>query len=141
MSCTPDELAVLSRNFIDHWNRRDIDAIVGALSEDIEYQNLPLPAMHGRAAVRTFIAPNLQRVTRMEWITHSLAVSADSRRVLTERTDNFHFGGRCVSVPVMGVFEFRGALIARWRDYADIGHFVQQMQAAGQRPGWDAGKT
>lgn len=141
MSATPLDVAALSRTFIDHWNRRDIDAIVDALSEDIEYQNLPLPAMHGRDAVRAFITPNLRRVTRMEWITRSLAVSLDSCRVLTERTDNFHFGDRCVSVPVMGVFEFRGALIARWRDYADIGHFVQQMHSAGQRAGWDAGKN
>lgn len=134
------DVEALSLAFIDHWNRRDIDAIIDALTEDIEYQNLPLPAMQGRDAVRAFITPNLLRVTRMEFITHALAVSRDGLRVLTERTDNFHFGKQCVSVPVMGVFEFRGALIARWRDYADIAHFVQQMQAIGQRPGWDAGR-
>jgi limonene-1,2-epoxide hydrolase len=97
--------------------------------------------MVGRAAVRSFITPNLQRVQRMEFVLHSIAVSADGLRVLTERTDNFHFREGLVSVPVMGVFEFRGALIARWRDYADIGHFVQQMRALGQRPGWDAGSA
>lgn len=135
------DVEALSLAFIDHWNRRDIDAIIAALTEDIEYQNLPLPAMHGRAAVRAFITPNLLRVSRMEFIIHSLAVSRDGLRVLTERIDNFHFGERCVSVPVMGVFEFRGPLIARWRDYTDIAHFVQQMQHVGQRPGWDAGKS
>jgi limonene-1,2-epoxide hydrolase len=102
------------------------------------YQNLPLPEMKGRAAVRQFITPNLQRVQRMEFIVHSIAVSADGLRVLTERTDNFHFIEGIVAVPVMGVFEFSGQLICRWRDYADIGHFVQQMQALGQRPGWNA---
>jgi len=134
------DVEALSLAFIEHWNRRDIDAIIAALSDDIEYQNLPLPAMHGRDAVRAFITPNLLRVTRMEFITHSIAVSRDGLRVLTERTDNFHFGSQCVSVPVMGVFEFRGPLIARWRDFADIAHFVTQMQAIGQRPGWDASK-
>jgi limonene-1,2-epoxide hydrolase len=58
--------------------------------------------------------------------------------VLTERTDSFHFGKQVVSVPVMGVFEFRGDMIARWRDYADIGDFVRQMSAINQRPGWEA---
>lgn len=95
------------------------------------YQNLPLPALHGGSAVRAFITPNLSRVTRMEWIVHQMAVTADGLQVLTERTDNFHFREGLVSVPVMGVFEFRGTLIAAWRDYADIGHFVRQMDAIG----------
>ena len=134
----PPDVVALSRSFIDHWNRRDIDAIIGALTTDVVYQNLPLPAMIGHEAVRAFITPNLLRVSRMEWIVHSIATTADGRSVLTERTDNFHFGDQLVSVPVMGVFEFRGGLIAHWRDYADIGGFVRQMQAIGQRPGWDS---
>ena len=77
------------------------------------------------------------RVTRIEWVVHHLAVTADGSKVLTERTDNFHFEKQVVRVPVMGVFEFRGDLIARWRDYADIGDFVRQMSAINQRPGWE----
>jgi limonene-1,2-epoxide hydrolase len=128
----------LSHAFVDHWNRRDIDAIAAALSEDVEYQNLPLPALRGRAAVRSFIAPNLLGVTRMHWVVHNFAVTADGNKVLTERTDSFHFGEQAIHVPVMGVFEFRGELIAAWRDYADIGDFVRQMGAIGQRPGWES---
>lgn len=134
----PADVVALSRRFIHHWNQRDIDAILGALTTDVVYQNLPLPEMIGHEAVRTFITPNLRRVTRMEWIVHNIATTVDGHSVLTERTDNFHFGDQRVTVPVMGVFEFRGGLIARWRDYADIGGFVQQMQAIGQRPGWDS---
>lgn len=132
------DIVTLSLAFVDRWNRRDIDGIIAALAEDIDYQNVPMAAMHGRAAVRAFIAPNLNRVTRLEWIVHNLAMTADGSKVLTERTDNFHFGGQLVSVPVMGVFEFRGDLIARWRDYADIGDFVRQMSAINQKPGWEA---
>lgn len=124
--------------FVDRWNRRDIDGILAALSEDIDYQNVPMAAMHGRDEVRAFITPNLIRVTRVEWIVHNLAVTADGSKVLTERTDCFHFEKQVVSVPVMGVFEFRGGLIARWRDYADIGDFVRQMSAINQKPGWEA---
>lgn len=132
----PDVVA-LSHEFVGHWNRRDIDAIVAALAPDVVYQNLPLPALHGRESVRDFIAPNLSRVTRMNWVVHTLAVTTDGNRVLTERTDSFHFGEKAVHVPVMGVFEFRDGLIAAWRDYADIGDFVRQMGAIGQRPGWE----
>ena len=133
------DVVALSQEFVGHWNRRDIDAIIDALAPDVVYQNLPLPALHGRAAVRDFITPNLQRVTRMNWVVHSLAVTADGTRVLTERTDSFHFGEQAVHVPVMGVFEFQGGLIAAWRDYADIGDFVRQMGTIGERPGWQAG--
>ncbi len=130
------DVKTLSLQFIDHWNRRDIEAILRALTPGVHYQNLPLPAMVGREAVRAFITPNLTRVTRMEWVVHGIAITADGRSVMTERTDHFHFGSQTVSVPVMGVFEFEGELISNWRDYADIQHFVQQMQAIGQRPGW-----
>lgn len=130
------DVQALSLQFIDYWNRRDVEAILAALSPSVRYQNLPLPEMVGRDAVRKFITPNLTRVTRMEWVVHGIAVTADGKSVMTERTDHFHFGAQVVSVPVMGVFEFDGELIAQWRDYADINHFVQQMQAVGQRPGW-----
>ncbi len=135
------DVLALSLAFIDRWNRRDIDGIIAALAEDIVYRNVPMAPMHGRAEVRAFITPNLIRVTRIEWIVHNLAVTADGSRVLTERSDNFHFNEQVVSVPVMGVFEFRGDLIARWRDYADVGDFVRQMGAINQKPGWEAGEN
>lgn len=130
----PDVLA-LSQAFVEHWNRCDIEAILEALSADVVYQNLPAPAMHGRDEVRAFITPNLTRVTRIEWIVHRIGLTADGKGVFTERTDHFHFGDAVVSAPVMGIFEFRGEKIAAWRDYADIGDFVRQMGAIGQRPG------
>jgi limonene-1,2-epoxide hydrolase len=133
------DVVALSLAFVDRWNRRDIDGIIAALAEDVVYQNVPLAPLLGRAAVRTFITPNLTLVTRMEWTVHNLAVTAEGSKVLTERTDSFQFGDQRVNIPVMGVFEFRGELIAAWRDYADVGDFIRQMRAIGQRPGWDAG--
>lgn len=135
------DAAALSLAFVDRWNRRDIDAIIAALAEDIDYRNVPMAPMHGRAEVRAFLTPTLMRATRIEWIVHNLAVTSDGSKVLTERTDKFHFGEQLVSVPVMGVFEFRGELIAHWRDYSDIGDFVRQMGAIDQKPGWGAARS
>jgi len=132
------DVVALSHAFVEHWNRRDIEAILAALAPDVVYQNVPLPELAGRDAVRAFITPNLTRVTQMHWVVHNVAVTADGNTVLTERTDSFHFDGGVVHVPVMGVFEFRDGQIAAWRDYADIGDFVRQMGAIGQRPGWSA---
>jgi len=134
------DVIALTHAFVDHWNRRDVGAIVAALSEDVVYQNVPLPAMNGREQVRVFVTPNLRRVTRMHWVVHKLAVTADGTGVFTERTDSFHFGDQAIHVPVMGIFEFHGGLIRAWRDYADVGDFIKQMQAIGQRPGWEATK-
>jgi limonene-1,2-epoxide hydrolase len=131
------DVVALSLAFVERWNRRDIDGIIESLTEDVVYRNVPMAPMHGRAEVRAFITPNLERATRIDWIVHHLAVNEDGSKVLTERTDSFHFGSQVVSVPVMGIFEFRGGLIAHWRDYADIGDFVRQMSSIGQRPGWD----
>ena len=132
------DVVALSNAFVAYWNRRDIEAILGALAPDVVYQNVPLSALAGRDAVRAFITPNLTRVTQMHWVVHNVAVTADGNKVLTERTDSFHFDGGVVHVPVRGIFEFRDGLIAAWRDYADIGDFVRQMGAIGQRPGWSS---
>src|ERR1700677_1293316 len=108
------DIVSLSLGFVDRWNRRDIDGIIAALAEDIDYQNVPIEAVDGRDHVRAFITPNPIRERRIEWVVHHLAVTADGSKVLTERTDNFHFEKQLGSVPVMGVFEFRGDMIARW---------------------------
>lgn len=121
------DIVALSHAFIDRWHRRDIDGILAALAEDIEYQNVPMAAMHGRTEVREFITPVMLKATRVEWIVHHLATIADGSKVLTERTDSFHFGSQLVAVRVMGIFEFRGELISRWRDYSDLGDFARQM--------------
>jgi limonene-1,2-epoxide hydrolase len=112
------DVVALSNAFVGYWNRRDIEAILGALAPDVVYQNVPLSALAGRDAVRAFITPNLTRVTQMHWVVHNVAVTAGGNKVLTERTDSFHFDGGVVHVPVMGIFEFRAGLIAaRLRRY------------------------
>ena len=113
--------------FIACWNQRDFDALVEFLSDDIEYHNIPMPMLRGKAAVRDFIAP-FKHVSAIDWVIHHIASSQQT--VLTERTDNFVFAnGRTLSLPVMGTFEVRGQLICQWRDYFDLLDFQRQMQA------------
>jgi limonene-1,2-epoxide hydrolase len=123
------------REFGAAWERRDIEFIVDAVTEDVEYANVPLPPMVGREAVRHFITPNLTKATGVEFKYLSLVVSDDGATVLCERMDAFLFGDARVPIPVMGIFELRGDKICKWRDYSDIATFVRQMEAIGQRPG------
>ena len=63
----------------------------------------------------------------INWQVHHIAVNGAV--VLTERTDDFTYGEKLVSVPVMGTFEVRGGQIAKWRDYFDLAQFTEQFAA------------
>ncbi len=117
------------------WDACDIEAIMAMLAPDCEYQNVPVPEMRGHAAIRAFITPSLKAAERMEWEFRATVADEAGRRVLTERVDRFVFPQGVVAVPLMGIFEIEGGLITAWRDYADIGKFVRDMQGIGRAPG------
>ena len=105
--------------FCEAWDRSDLEAILGMLSSDVNYQNVPGPVMIGPDAVREFIAPLIDATNRIEFIVNALGVSADGTTVLTERIDKLHYGDKVVVLPLMGIFVVRNGLISEWRDYAD----------------------
>ena len=115
--------------------RCDIEAILDMLTPDCVYQNVPVPEMVGRAAIRAFITPSLTAAERTIWEFLATEADAQGKRVLTERVDSFVFPEGTVAAPVMGIFEIEDGLIARWRDYADLGSFARDMQAIKRRPG------
>ena len=105
--------------------KRDYDAAMELLTDDIEYQNMPLPAVHGRAAVRETLEALLSMCTGSEWITHRELASGDT--VMNERTDRFELNGKWVDLPVAGVFVVRDGQIALWRDYFDLPTIMNAM--------------
>ena len=113
--------------FCEAWDRSDLDVILGMLSSDVNYQNVPAPAMIGRDAVRAFIAPLIDATTRIEFIVNAIGVSADGTTVLTERVDKLHYGDKVVVLPLMGIFVVRNGLISEWRDYADSALVQEQF--------------
>lgn len=114
-------------SFIDAWNRMDFEAIIDALDENVVYHNIPMQALHGRVAVRTYLQ-GAWRFESVDWQLRNIA--ADGAVVLTERIDNFVIGGYEVSLPVMGTFEIRNGKIAAWRDYFDLASYRAQLAAA-----------
>jgi limonene-1,2-epoxide hydrolase len=91
--------------------------------------------MIGREAVRRLITPNLRAVQEMRWEFKAIEADDAGRLVLTERIDSFIYDSGRVDVPLMGIFEIEHGLISAWREYADIGKFVRDMQAIGRAPG------
>ncbi|MDE2466997.1 MAG: nuclear transport factor 2 family protein [Alphaproteobacteria bacterium] len=113
--------------FIAAWERKDVDAIIAAMTSDAVYHNIPMPPVQGHEAIRALIAQFLTPAEAVRWAVHAIAETANGT-VLTERTDTFQMaGGKIITLPVMGAFEFRDGKISAWRDYFDLAQFQSQM--------------
>ena len=114
--------------FMDVAARRDYDAAMALLAEDVEYQNMMLPPVHGRAAVKDTLEALLALCTGSEWVVHRQV--SDGSTVMNERTDRFELNGTWVDLPVAGVFVVEDGLITLWRDYFDLQTIMAHMVPA-----------
>jgi limonene-1,2-epoxide hydrolase len=101
----------------------DYDAADAALDDHLVYENVGLPAIHGRAAAMKLFR-RMDGRAAFEVKFHRVA--ADGAAVLTERTDALIFGPLRVQFWVCGVFEVHDGRITLWRDYFD---FVDILKA------------
>lgn len=108
---------------------RDYDAALPLLAEDVEYQNMMLPPVRGRDAVRETVEGLLALCTDSAWVVHREVAQDDL--VMNERTDRFQLGGTWTDLPVAGVFVVRDGQIALWRDYFDLQTVMTAMAEVG----------
>jgi limonene-1,2-epoxide hydrolase len=95
----------------------DADGAGAVLDDNLVYQNVGFPTIHGRArAVKLFRA--MEGRVGFEVKIHRIAVNGSS--VLTERTDVLQFGPLRLQFWVCGVFEVHNGRITLWRDYFDM---------------------
>jgi limonene-1,2-epoxide hydrolase len=104
--------------------KRDYDTALPLLTEDVEYQNMPIAAVKGREAVKEQLEA-LLAMGDSEW--NVLREVADGDVVMNERVDRFQIAGTWADLPVMGVFVLRDGLIAEWRDYFDLQTIMNQI--------------
>ena len=116
------------RGFMAAAEKRDYDAAMEFLADDVEYQNMMLPAVHGKAAVRETLEALLALCSDSEWVVHRELATGEL--VMNERTDRFEMNGKWVDLPVAGVFELRDGRIALWRDYFDLPTIMNEMPTA-----------
>ena len=109
--------------FCEAWKSRDADRIAALVTEDCFYHNVPMAPVVGRAAIAEFIRGFLGDAETVEFEMLSIAEAADGT-VLTERVDRFDMAAGKVALPVMGSFQVKDGLIARWLDYFDMTHFA-----------------
>lgn len=105
---------------------RDIDAILGALTDEIVYENVGMGVMTGHDEVRALLGPFAEMTERVEWEVLRQVEQGDT--VMNERVDRFWLvGGKTIEIRVAGVFEVRDGRVAVWTDYFDVGGFNAQM--------------
>jgi limonene-1,2-epoxide hydrolase len=109
--------------------KRDYDAALPLLTEDVEYQNMPITPVKGREAVKEQLEALLAMGSDSEW--KVLNEVASGNVVMNERVDRFQLGGKWAELPVMGVFVLRDGLIAEWRDYFDLQTIMGQISQEG----------
>ncbi len=120
---TPTEVV---NAFIGALEAADIDAAMGHVHPDCEYDNVPIGAVKGHQAIRAILEPIADRSDEITWpITRSAAAGAV---VFNERLDRFRTGDRWVEIAVAGVWEVHDGLITLWRDYFDLETYRRQTR-------------
>lgn len=114
------------REFIAAWSRLDPAELAGYFTEDGCYHNIPAQPVSGRDKVEQFIRGFTGTWTETNW--ELLSIGAVGDRVYAERIDRTKTTQGNVDLPCLGVFEMRDGKIREWRDYFDMGTFMQAMQ-------------
>jgi limonene-1,2-epoxide hydrolase len=116
------------RAFIAALERKDLDTALTMVTDDVEYDNVPIGKVHGPDGIRTTLEPFMAPATTIEWVIHREAETGDV--VFNERLDRFEMPWGWVELAVNGVWELRDGKIALWRDYFDQPSFVAQLPGA-----------
>ena len=115
--------------FLAAINARDVDGAVALVSEDCEYDNVPIGKNHGPAGIRAVLDPIVGACSEIDWIVHRQ--SAEGNVVFNERLDRFHMPFGWIEVPVTGVFEIDAdGRISLWRDYFDLATYTNQLPSS-----------
>jgi limonene-1,2-epoxide hydrolase len=103
-------------SFISAIERMDLDHALTHLTDDCEYDNVPMGKVFGR-------------YEEVEWVIVQQAASGtlDEGVVFNERVDRFRAGDRWVEIPLAGVFKIRHGQISLWRDYFDRDMLLQAI--------------
>ena len=119
------------REFIARICRKDLEGACELVTDDVEYDNVPMGKQHGPDGIRELLGPLVAAggsVEETEWVIHRQASTGNV--VMNERTDRFRVGDRWAELPVVGVFELADdGRIALWRDYFDLASFQTQFAA------------
>lgn len=106
----------------------DLERAFEHFTDDVVYQNVPLPPDRGRRRVERTLRTFLRVVDHFEVRMHHIA--ENDGIVLTERTDILRGPLLDLEFWCCGTFEIREGRIAVWRDRFDVGQVTAQALAS-----------
>ena len=120
---------------MDDWKRRDVDAVLARLCDDVVYHyHVGSRPLRGKAAVRRFLEKHGGGQKEIRWRVVHHAQNGDT--LLVEGVDDYvDAEGRRIRTPYMGVFEFREGKISGWRDYLDAS-LISAQSTGEPTPEW-----
>lgn len=113
-------------DFIRAWSTLDADKLADYFADDGCYHNIPLEPVIGRENIRNFIKTFLTTWTQTHW--EILNIASAGEVVMVERLDRTKTTSGNVDLPCVGVFEMSDAKIKIWRDYFDLGTYMNAMK-------------
>jgi limonene-1,2-epoxide hydrolase len=114
---SPSPIQVVE-SFLHALEVKDLERATALLADDVVYQNVPLPADRGKAAVVRTLKSFQRFVTSFEVRMRNIAERDGV--VLTERVDVLSGPFVYLDIWVCGTFEVKGGKITLWRDYFDL---------------------
>ncbi len=126
MTQTPDSFV---RSFISALVARDLATAATMVSDDFEYDNVPMGKAFGPEALTSTLNGFFGMCTNIDWEILRQTSSGDMTNglVLNERDDRVEIHGRWATLPVAGVFEIADGKLTLWRDYFDRQAIIDVM--------------
>lgn len=126
---TPDSFI---RSFTALLAAKNIDAASAMISNDCEYDNVPIGKAFGPQGLRDTLTGFFAMCDSLDWeiIRQSTTGDMSCAVVLNERIDRFVIKGTTYELQVAGVYEIHDGRITLWRDYFDQAVLLQAFTAA-----------
>ncbi|BCI82015.1 limonene-1,2-epoxide hydrolase [Mycolicibacterium sp. TY66] len=110
--------AEIVESFLYALQAEDMDTADCLLDDNLVYENVGLPTIHGRTRAMKLFRPMKKSPVSFEVKFHRIV--GEGTTVLNERTDALVIGPVRLQFWVCGVFEVHNGKITLWRDYFDM---------------------
>jgi steroid delta-isomerase-like uncharacterized protein len=127
------------QRYLDAWNARDVDGVLGFMSEDVVLADLPLgEQVQGQAAAREFVARimsayssdfrrQLGRLVLDDGTTYAFEFKETGTNDLSAPGSRFPATGRPFELSVVSIGRLRGGRIVEHKDYWDLTDYLRQV--------------
>ncbi len=126
MSGPAENRALVEAFWKDLYEARDFDKVGAYFAPDGRYEDVPTPdgGAVGPASIAKRLRIGLEPIERSVHHLHRMVAEGDT--VVTEHTEDWHFGGGdVVSLPFVSIHVIRDGRIQLWRDYWNLSTLME----------------